>query len=134
MSDYRLTATDTVIRANDGASIPNDPDNRDRAIYAAWVAAGGVPDPYVAPPPPPARILSQDLMAQFTADDAAKIQAVVASSPQLWLLWSALQAQSEPMATTSRRFVAGWSALVMALGQVRMNQIAASLGINSSVA
>jgi len=30
-----------------------DPDNIDYAEYQAWLAAGNVPDPYVAPPAPP---------------------------------------------------------------------------------
>lgn len=52
MADYQLTATDTVIRTADHAFIPNDPGNRDRQDYNKWLADGGVPDPYVAPPAP----------------------------------------------------------------------------------
>jgi hypothetical protein len=53
MADYQLTDTDIVIRTEDGASIPDDPANRDRVEYEQWVADGGVPDPYVPPEPPP---------------------------------------------------------------------------------
>lgn len=50
MSEYQLTATDAVIRTADGATIPNDPDNRDWIEYQDWLDDGGVPDPYVKPP------------------------------------------------------------------------------------
>jgi hypothetical protein len=53
MADYQLTATEIVIRTVDGAGIPDDPENRDRQTYDAWLADGGVPDPYVPPPVEP---------------------------------------------------------------------------------
>lgn len=49
MAEYQLTATDVVIRTADQVSIPPDIDNRDRQEYIKWLAAGGVPDPYVPP-------------------------------------------------------------------------------------
>jgi len=53
MADYQLTATDSIIRTEDGACIPPDPANRDYAEYLQWVEDGGVADPYVEPEPPP---------------------------------------------------------------------------------
>jgi hypothetical protein len=49
MADYQLTASDVVLRTADHTFIPNDPANVDRQQYDAWLAAGGVPDPYVSP-------------------------------------------------------------------------------------
>lgn len=50
MTTYQLTSSDSVIRTKDGAIIPNDPANRDRQEYDAWVKKGGVPDPHVLLP------------------------------------------------------------------------------------
>lgn len=130
MAEFRMTDMDTIVRVSDGATIPNDPANRDRAEFDAWIAAGGVPEPYIVPAPEPAAFLSQDLMAQFTADDAAKIKAAVETNPQFWLLWSAMQAQKDPMQISNARFLAGWSALVFVLGASRMSAIAGALGVS----
>lgn len=83
---------------------------------------------YVAPPSP-SQVLSQDIMAQFTAADATLIQTAVNSNVQFWLLWSAFQTQSDPMIVTNARFLAGWSALTQVLGAPRMAAIATALGI-----
>jgi hypothetical protein len=63
MADYQLTATDSVIRTADGAVIPDDPANRDWVEYQEWLAAGGVPDPYVRPKNV---IPTTDFIARFT--------------------------------------------------------------------
>jgi len=56
MAKYQLTATDAVILTEEDGTqwhIPNDPANRHRIEYEAWLADGGVPDPYVPPEPVP---------------------------------------------------------------------------------
>ena len=73
MAEYQLTATNAVvIRTADGASIPNDPANRDWQEYQKWLAAGGVPDPYVKPPKVSISNNS-DFIARFTNQEYAKL-------------------------------------------------------------
>lgn len=68
MADYQLTASDSIIRTADGASIPPDMANRDyngdamQPGYLQWVEAGGVPDPYVAPKPASPQPTSEQLI------------------------------------------------------------------------
>jgi hypothetical protein len=56
MAEYQQLISPTgdlsasVLRRADGAFIPDDPANRDRAEYLAWLDEGNVPDP---PPEPP---------------------------------------------------------------------------------
>ncbi len=64
MSEYRLTETDVVVLNDGNRFIPNDPANIDRQTYEAWLAAGGVPDPYVAPPAPVPQTISPRQFAQ----------------------------------------------------------------------
>src|ERR1700730_4659558 len=90
---YQLTETDAVIRTSDLACIPDDPDNRDRAEYDAWIAAGGAPDPYVAPPPPvPESISDRQFFQQLavagiiTQDQALASNAAVIPAPLLTII------------------------------------------------
>lgn len=129
MSDYKLSDEKSVIRVSDQASVPNDPQNRDWAEYQAWLKAGGVPDDPDPPPEVPLTVMSHDLVALFTIDDAAKIQAAVATNPKFWLLWSAMTAQKDPMDPGNARFQQGWAAMVQVLGADRMTEIAKALGV-----
>lgn len=40
-----------ILRHSDGAHVPPDPANRDRAEFVAWEAEGGVAEPFVTPVP-----------------------------------------------------------------------------------
>jgi hypothetical protein len=54
MAEYQLlNDTTTVLRREDNAYVPDDPANRDRQIYNAWLDDGNVPDPAPEPPEPP---------------------------------------------------------------------------------
>jgi hypothetical protein len=55
---YTLTEDNCVIRATDGALIPNDPANRDYAEYQEWLKAGNTPTPYTPPAPAPVKSLT----------------------------------------------------------------------------
>ena len=68
MADYRLTDSEVVVRTIDGAFIPNDPLNRDRIDYEAWLADGNEPDPYEPPvvvEPVPATISDRQFFQQL---------------------------------------------------------------------
>lgn len=81
MAEYQLTATDIVVRHLDGAFIPNDPLNEDRVAYEQWLADGGVPDPYVAPPAPP-----PDASHRLDAGIAAAATTVMAARDAIHLI------------------------------------------------
>lgn len=79
---------------------------------------------------PPAKFFARDLLAQLVPDDYAAIQAAIAESSPLGLLWASLLAQGDaPVSTGSARFQQGWTALSQVLGTERAAAIAASLGL-----
>ena len=81
MSDYQLTDTDIVVRTLDGARIPSDPKNTDRAAYEAWLGSGNTPDPYVAPVPPAVSVTPrQARLALNAAGLLPQVEAAVAAA------------------------------------------------------
>ena len=48
---YTLTSEpNTIVRDEDGAFVPTDPDNMDYQAYLAWLDDGNQPTPYTPPP------------------------------------------------------------------------------------
>jgi hypothetical protein len=60
---YQLTTSTSIIRLTDGATIPNDPGNRDYREYLEWVEAGNTPEPAPEPEPIPVLTTEQKLEA-----------------------------------------------------------------------
>ena len=56
---YQLTTGTSIIRLTDGATIPNDPGNRDYRDYLDWLEAGNTPEPAPEPPAPPAPLTTE---------------------------------------------------------------------------
>jgi hypothetical protein len=63
MAAYQLSRIG-VVREFDGASIPNDPKNRDWRKYQAWVVGGNTPDPMpVVVKPPPGDVIENGIVS-----------------------------------------------------------------------
>lgn len=66
--------SETILRVADQAYIPNDPGNRDRQEYEAWLAEGNTPDPPdpLPEPPPPEPVELPPVMPEDPTDAAPK--------------------------------------------------------------
>ena len=60
---YQLTTSTSIKRLFDGATIPNEPANRDYREYLEWVEAGNTPEPAPEPEPIPVLTTEQKLEA-----------------------------------------------------------------------
>ena len=89
MADYKLTGTNAVIRVSDGAVIPADPLNSDWREYQDWLAAGGVPDPYVPPPLPVPTSASKLGLKRALAEIGLwdQVKAAIAADPDAQEEW-----------------------------------------------
>jgi hypothetical protein len=109
---YQLTATNSIIRLSDGASIPADSNNTNYAAYLRWWAEGNTPLP-AAPPPSPA----PDYLAFWDALMASSVYASIRTQSMASL----------PMNTLATEFIA----LMGDAKAGRANTVAIQAGISA---
>lgn len=109
MAFYALTDSDVILRTTDGARIPADPANRDRAAYDAWVALGNAPDPIPIPPDPGKP--QQLTPSQFLNRIPPAVLPVLYDSPQTGVMLITLAA-ADMIDLTDPQVQAGINALV----------------------
>ena len=74
---YQLTTGTSIKRLSDGATIPNDPGNRDYREYLDWLDAGNTPEPAPAPPPlPPSYTAFWDALLASTVYSSIRTQSM----------------------------------------------------------
>ena len=85
---YKLTNSKLLVRAADGACIPNDERNTDYQAYLAWLAEGNTPEPAA----PPTKTLS-DLKREIDAQRDKQLNDGFTYDGTLWHCDQAFQAQ-----------------------------------------
>ena len=80
---YKLTQSTSILRIEDYASIPADPDNTDYQKYLAWVAEGNTPDPADPVPVTSPQISPRQIrMAMTQLGLRTQVEAAVAAGDQ----------------------------------------------------
>lgn len=73
---YTLTSnSNTVVRDDDQAHIPNDPDNIDYQEYLAWLDEGNEPNPPPPPDPPSPSVAIADSAQSLELSNAKSLAA-----------------------------------------------------------
>jgi hypothetical protein len=115
MTHYALTTGDSVLRLDDQALIPADPNNPDWVAYLAWKAAGNTPNPATLKSPPTI-LQAAAFFARFTPAEQAAIQAAAAASPQIGVGLTLGLAQG--YVNLLSPILAGWMAALVAAGAI----------------
>ena len=114
--NFQLTDGSSVIRLDDGATIPDDPRNADWQAYQAWLAAGNMP--LAALPAPPAPKIPptprQWLERLAPATQTAITKAATGDTTGGLLLWLLKAAGNPTIDVTSQETAQGVQALVTA--------------------
>lgn len=80
---YKLTNSSSIVRVEDGACIPSDPENADYAAYLAWLAEDNTPQPAdpVIPAIPLSVTMRQARLALLQTGKLAQVNTAVAAMP-----------------------------------------------------
>lgn len=69
---------DVIQRIEDGAFIPNDPENVDCQLFRAWIDSGNTPQPSnPLPAPDPMAAVTKTILQDKNASADAKISAII---------------------------------------------------------
>lgn len=123
---YTLTNFNSVVRDLDGATIPNDPSNRDWQEYQAWLGAGNTPNP-MPPPKPNKQFTFLQFMALFTPTEQ---DAIITSTDMQVRLFLVMATGAGPIDLDNPEVMQGIQYLA-SLGLLTSDRAAAILGASN---